>query len=148
MSIFGRAARLIGLVRASRYQLVVDQLRRTEARCEEVKGELAEARTILRQRKEKLEELTGTLKETTSALRQSQKQARLADRLNAENVHLRKGLDSLKQRLSTAERDLAAARDHLMAVEVKLDILEGAARVLDRRTRTELKVESGTGAPV
>jgi hypothetical protein len=27
------------------------------------------------------------------------------------------------------------ARDHLMAIEVKLDILEGAANVLDRRTR-------------
>ena len=33
------------------------------------------------------------------------------------------------------ERELMVARDHLMAIEVKLDILEGAANVLDRRTR-------------
>jgi hypothetical protein len=45
-------------------------------------------------------------------------------------------LQSLHERLTVAERDLAAARDLLMAVDVKLDILEGAANVLDTRTRS------------
>jgi hypothetical protein len=41
------------------------------------------------------------------------------------------------------------AREHLMAIEVKLDILEGAANVLDVRTRTAIgKQPRQTGAPV
>ena len=45
-------------------------------------------------------------------------------------------LTALNERLVVAERDLAAARELLMAVDVKLDILEGAANVLDVRTRS------------
>lgn len=45
-------------------------------------------------------------------------------------------LQTVHERLAVAERDLAAARELLMAVEVKLDILEGAANVLDARTRS------------
>ncbi len=44
----------------------------------------------------------------------------------------------LDERLDRAERDLTAARDLLMTIEVKLDILEGAAQVLDARTRRML----------
>jgi chromosome segregation ATPase len=43
---------------------------------------------------------------------------------------------AMQARLIEAERALAIARDQLMAIEVKLDILEGAANVLDARTRT------------
>ena len=50
------------------------------------------------------------------------------------------------KRLIEAEQELAAARNHLMVVEVKLDILEGAANVLDARTRTAPAQQPG--APV
>jgi len=56
--------------------------------------------------------------------------------------------EQLRERLETTERELAAAREHLMAIEVKLDILEGAANVLDVRTRTALRQRRETGAPV
>ena len=46
--------------------------------------------------------------------------------------------EKLRERLSLAERELIAAREQLMAVEVKLDILEGAANVLDLRTRAAI----------
>ena len=46
--------------------------------------------------------------------------------------------DALNARLRDLERELAVAREHLMAVEVKLDILEGAANVLDVRTRATI----------
>lgn len=42
---------------------------------------------------------------------------------------------NVRQRLDAAERELALAREQLMLVEVKLDVLEGAANVLDLRTR-------------
>jgi hypothetical protein len=57
-------------------------------------------------------------------------------------------LESLQARLQHAERELAGAREHLMVIEVKLDILEGAANVLDARTRTAVaRPGGGTGAP-
>ena len=42
----------------------------------------------------------------------------------------------LSEQLTETERALAVAREQLTAVEVKLDILEGAANILDIRTRT------------
>ncbi len=44
-------------------------------------------------------------------------------------------LSAMQLRLAQTERALAVAREHLNAIEVKLDILEGAANVLDARTR-------------
>jgi len=55
----------------------------------------------------------------------------------------------LRDRLADTERELMVARDHLMAIEVKLDILEGAANVLDKRTRSSVpkdRHESGARA--
>lgn len=58
-------------------------------------------------------------------------------------------VEVLQARLADAERELMLAREHLMAIEVKLDILEGAANVLDLRTRTVVaRQRSDTGAPV
>jgi hypothetical protein len=57
--------------------------------------------------------------------------------------------ERLRERLEIAERELVTAREQLMAVEVKLDILEGAANVLDLRTRAAISREhSGSGAAV
>ena len=57
--------------------------------------------------------------------------------------------DALNARLDDLERELAVAREHLMAVEVKLDILEGAANVLDVRTRVAIhQAPAETGASV
>jgi hypothetical protein len=44
-------------------------------------------------------------------------------------------LAAMQTRLAETERALALAREHLDAIEVKLEILEGAANVLDARTR-------------
>lgn len=55
--------------------------------------------------------------------------------------------ETLQGRLRDLERELAVARELLMAVEVKLDILEGAANVLDVRTRATIHRPSAeTGA--
>jgi hypothetical protein len=60
-------------------------------------------------------------------------------RLAAERMEQRvTEFDTLTARLREVERELAIAREHLMAVEVKLDILEGAANVLDIRTRAAI----------
>jgi hypothetical protein len=80
------------------------------------------------------------------------RQSELAERhrVTVEKLRRRRDeVDKLRARLADAERELMVARDHLMAIEVKLDILEGAANVLDRRTRTAVsRQQSGTGAAV
>lgn len=43
---------------------------------------------------------------------------------------------SMETRVTAATHDLDIAREYLMGIEVKLDILEGAANVLDTRLRT------------
>lgn len=62
------------------------------------------------------------------------RQAKLLERQQQQTTDSEK----LRERLSLAERELIAAREQLMAVEVKLDILEGAANVLDVRTRAAI----------
>jgi hypothetical protein len=57
-------------------------------------------------------------------------------------------LTKLKDQLARTERELLLAREHLMAIEVKLDILEGAANVLDSRTRVAIAQSSRSGATV
>jgi DNA repair exonuclease SbcCD ATPase subunit len=46
--------------------------------------------------------------------------------------------DTIDARLAETERALSIAREHLNAIEVKLEILEGAANVLDARTRAAI----------
>lgn len=76
--------------------------------------------------------------------------ARLAEAVKAADAGSRRQqLDALQSRLEGAERELATAREHLMVVESKLDILEGAANVLDARTRHGGALGPGeTGASV
>jgi len=52
-------------------------------------------------------------------------------------------VESLQKRLIEAERELALTREQLMVMDVKLDVLEGAANVLDLRTRTALANQPG-----
>lgn len=61
-----------------------------------------------------------------------------ADRARTE-ARRAKEAERVQLRLDAAERDLKQAREQLMLVEVKLDVLEGAASVLDRRTRDVLE---------
>jgi hypothetical protein len=47
-------------------------------------------------------------------------------------------LAAMQEQVAEAQRALALTREHLMAIEVKLEILEGAANVLDARTRAQI----------
>ncbi len=83
--------------------------------------------------------------------REVQRQSRLLNDARGliENVE---GADSeparLREQLANNQKQLMVAREHLMAIEVKLDILEGAANVLDVRTRSTIRQSTRTGAPV
>jgi hypothetical protein len=97
--------------------------------------------------KAKAGEATAQVKALESDLhRQSRlvKEARRAAEAGAGDGDMAK----LREQLVTTERELILAREHLMAIEVKLDILEGAANVLDSRTRAAIRQSTGTGAAV
>jgi chromosome segregation ATPase len=84
---------------------------------------------------------------------EAKRDAQAQEKLKAANDKLRQRQDEiesiLRKRLVDAERELVTAREQLMAIDVKLDILEGAANVLDSRTRAAFsKQHAGTVARV
>lgn len=82
------------------------------------------------------------------------RQSQTIHRLEATTEKLRQRQDEIERllrvRLVEAEQALGLAREHLMVIDTKLDILEGAANVLDARTRATIstKQNSGVRAPV
>ena len=117
-----RALAVIGLVPARRYH---EASRRAT--------ELTRDRDDWKKRATKLARRERTLEhqahELERQLKKMQRQARpIADG----------DLTVMQTRLTETERALTLAREHLNAIEVKLEILEGAANVLDARTRTQV----------
>lgn len=60
-----------------------------------------------------------------------------AEKLAADAQDLRARLQHARAKLEDAERAATTAHEHLMAMEVKLDLLEAAVQVLDARTREQ-----------
>lgn len=134
--------RALGLVPAARLVEAVERLRKSESRVESLSRKLEEALTESRALRAKLEEAHRRLKDAEdNASREAQRfHKSKADAQRQAARERKRAVDApaLESRLDDAERDLTVAREHLMAIEVKLDILEGAATVLDSRTRTLL----------
>jgi hypothetical protein len=128
-----RLLAVFGLVSARRYHAVARAAEEQKAASLSWKHQASEER--------------GRAKSLETELR---RQRELAEKhaITVEKLRRRRDeVDKLRTRLADAERELTVARDHLMAIEVKLDILEGAANVLDKRTRsTAPRDRSGTGA--
>ena len=144
----------LGVIGPRHYRHLVDELQEAQARNRELKTEIEAARSEARTQKSKADEAAKILQraqaEATHYLRRAEKLGADLERLKSQGrekleQRLHKineaeqervaAYTSMKERLDAAERDLALAREALMAVEVKLDILEGAANVLDLRTR-------------
>ena len=98
-------------------------------------GEITRDRDDWKKRATKLARRERTLEHHASDLeRQVKKLQRQAGQSTSETD----GLTAMQARLAETERALTLAREHLNAIEVKLEILEGAANVLDARTRAQL----------
>jgi predicted nucleic acid-binding Zn-ribbon protein len=144
----------LGIVGPRHYRHLVDQLGKAQARAAKLAHELDAARTDARTCRTKVDELTKTLRKHQSdaeyQLRRAEKLTSEIDRIrrvSSQKVEQRQreideaaakraaAFEELQRRLAAAEHELMIAREALMAVDVKLDILEGAANVLDLRTR-------------
>ena len=144
-------------VRAVRLRVAAEQLRKCESRAEELKASLDKARAGSQEWKAKADDAEQRVaaartevaqqarqieRMQAQAARTEEQQQRETDQLRARIAALtdKRARDAadLRAHLAATERDLALAREHLMTIDVKLDILEGAANVLDGRTRAIL----------
>ena len=123
--ILERLASLFGLVPSSRYAA----LRRAAD----------ELRTGSKAWEKKASRLTAQVEKAEAELKRHVQLLRKA-RADVERLREREAeFDTIHRQLTETERALAVAREQLMAVEVKMDILEGAANVLDARTRSAIQ---------
>lgn len=122
-----------GVVPASRYNSLVRQ-------AEELRKSAQSWKTKATEALDRAKTLEGDLHRQSRLVKEARNVAKVS--------HNDGDMLKLRQQLSDTERELMLAREHLMAVEVKLDILEGAANVLDVRTRTAIRQSTGTGAAV
>ena len=154
-------------VRASRLEAVAGQLRKCEARVADLKASLDAARVSAQEWKAKADEAEQRVAAFRSEAAQQAKQverlqaqaARSADEHARELERLQTRIGDLSDKrardaadlrahLASAQRDLTHAREHLMLIDTKLDILEGAATVLDNRTRAILSTRSAPDSEV
>jgi chromosome segregation ATPase len=142
-----RLLNMLGLVTAGRHAIVVRQLREAEASAKRSSKLLQEVREESRGWKLKADE---ALKQVKAAQAELARQTSRVEKLTAELSRAgekaaarQSDLETLQKRVVDAERDLGVAREHLMAIEVKLDILEGAANILDERTRIVVAQQAG-----
>ena len=148
--------RVLGLVRGRSYDALVEQWKKAEARASRLTQQLDEVRADSRSWKTKADEAQTALKKALEAATTAERNWRRAEKMREEaekRGRLRDDraaeLATLRQHLVESEQELTIAREQLMAIEVKLDILEGAANVLDARTRDILRrAGSDDGAAV
>jgi len=114
-----------------------------------LQAQAADLKSAVAEWKSKATDATNRMRTLEQELRR-QTQINEKLRASADKAKQKQGdIEKLRAQLQNAERELAGAREHLMVIEVKLDILEGAANVLDARTRTAVaRSAGGTGAPV
>jgi chromosome segregation ATPase len=142
--------KILGLIPASRLASVAERLRKSESRVETLSKKLEEVQTESRAWRSKVDEAQKRVKELEGEVsREAQRFQKAKAEIEKEAARDKKktvDADALDAHLDEADHDLTVARNHLMAIEVKLDILEGAATVLDGRTRTLFAVLSPDGS--
>lgn len=149
-----------GLSSAANVRALREQAARWESRSEELKaalersrGELERARSeiaVLRERIAKLEQRGETgrarLEERfrERLARAEEKLSRSAEKRTRRDEERGRHVEAIRGRTAAAEHAAQLAREQLMAIEVKLDIVQGAITVLDRRTRAALAASEGS----
>jgi chromosome segregation ATPase len=150
-----RLLRACALVPRAEFRVIEEKLRTARQRLEQTSERLAQAvaasdqlqqrrRDEARQHKSRFAEVEAeharqAARAKDAAQQASQRIAALEDALrtrDAEREAAGREVTTLEQRVVAAVEELRTAREALAAIEVKLDILEGAANVLDSRTRT------------
>ena len=122
---------LLGLFGLAR----LGQLRAATGRAVQLKTRMAELKERLETGRQDVERWKRKAGEATTRLAATSRETERWKSKNAGHLdELNRLLDKFR-RLESAEQNVALARGHLLAMETKLDVIEGAINVLDRRTR-------------
>ena len=128
-----------GLVTSGRHALVLARMKEIEAKYRSA----VQWRTRAEQADQVVSDARQQVKTLTGELRQAGKAKLSAERALAKANQRLAELDDLRQKVLDTNRELAVAREHLMSIEVKLDVLEGAANILDSRSRLVVSTVTG-----
>jgi chromosome segregation ATPase len=109
-----------------------EKLRTLESRITELK---ADAETWKRRHEEGSRRLTEAQAATSRAEAKAQREEARAEDLKVRGDGLAAEMKEMRARLQDAGRTSGTVREHLMATETKLDLIEAALQVLDVRTR-------------
>jgi chromosome segregation ATPase len=144
--------RTAGLVPATDAERLVRQSEQATARAAELEDRVAKLRGDVATWKQHYEESAAAIAEwkhaagaAASKAERAEAEARKAE-ARAEELKTRSDMAAsqiraLRERLDQAQHVAASAREHLMATEMKLDLIEAAIQVLDTRTRESVATE-------
>lgn len=145
MSLLRSATRrgLAGLGLASSGRLAELEQRATDLqrRADEHRRALDEARAAAEQWKARAKELEQQAKHAATLAERLEKTERELQQWKARDEKHLGQLKEVRERMERAERAISLSREHLMATEAKLDIVEGAIGALDARTRAVLRAD-------
>src|SRR5687767_9313319 len=114
------------------------QLRAAQQRADELKRAVADSRAEVARWKAKANELSAKLSDAERAGERLPRVERQLQQWKArDDMHAAK-LAEVRDRMRRAEKAAALSQEHLLATETKLDVIEAAIGVLDRRTRKPL----------
>ena len=141
-----RVLAAVHLAPASQVGHLADQARRASANVSELEARLAKLREDVETWKRHHEASAQTAAEwkqaaaaanakTERSAAHAKRAEASAEEWKARALALKEQLRSLRERLDHANQATALAQEHLMATEVKLDLVEAAIQVLDTRTR-------------
>lgn len=136
----------VGLTPAGQLQKAAEESRQMSEKVQRLEDRIAKLRADAETWKHRSDEIAAKLREWKELAAQAEAEAARM-REGAEHAKARasewkaraEGLDGekrdLRARLEEAQSAAAMARDYVMAMETKLDLIEAAVQVLDLRTR-------------
>jgi chromosome segregation ATPase len=129
----------IGLVPIGQVHVAAAELKRAANRTAKLQERVAHSRDDAESWKHRHEESSAALAAARRAASASDAEAARfkadAVRATTRAAALTEQVQDMRRRLDEARRLAATANEHLMATEVKLDLIEAAIQVLDARTR-------------
>jgi predicted nucleic acid-binding Zn-ribbon protein len=128
----------VGLASAGRARTLETRAESADQRADELKRAIAQAREETTRWKAKAKELTERVAKAEQAAERLPKVERELQQWKTRDEKHVAQLAEVRERMLRAERAAALSQEHLTATESKLDVIEAALNVLDRRTRRPL----------
>ena len=128
----------VGLASAGQARTLMKRVDAADQRTAELKRAVADAREETARWKAKARELTERVGKAEEAAKHLPKVERELQQVRARDDKHVAQLAEVRERMLRAEKAAALSQEHLTATEAKLDVVEAAIGVLDRRTRKPL----------